>query len=98
MVTTLFYNAIRSYVFAYGLDDWAIEVRSPAEAKDFFFSLCIQTGSGSGAHPGFWVPGVLSPKIKRGRGVKLTTHPRLVPISRMSRSYYSSPPKRLYGV
>jgi hypothetical protein len=33
----------------YGLDDRAIEVRSPAEAKGFFSSLCVQTGSG--AHP-----------------------------------------------
>jgi hypothetical protein len=29
----------------YGLDDWAIAVRSPAEVKDFSSSLCIQTGS-----------------------------------------------------
>jgi hypothetical protein len=33
----------------YGLDDRAIEVRSPAEAKDFFSILCVQTGPG--AHP-----------------------------------------------
>jgi hypothetical protein len=33
----------------YGLDDRAIEVRSPAEAEDFSSSLCVQTGSG--AHP-----------------------------------------------
>jgi hypothetical protein len=33
----------------YGLEDRAIQVRSPAEAKDFSCSLCIQTGSGS--HP-----------------------------------------------
>jgi hypothetical protein len=33
----------------YGLDDWAIEVRSPAEANDFSSTLCVQTGSG--AHP-----------------------------------------------
>jgi hypothetical protein len=33
----------------YGLDDRAIGVRSPAEAKDFSSSLCVQTGSG--AHP-----------------------------------------------
>jgi hypothetical protein len=38
-----------SIVSDYGLDDRAIEVRSPAEAKDFSSSLCIQTGSG--AHP-----------------------------------------------
>jgi hypothetical protein len=33
----------------YGLDDRAIEVRSPTGAEDFSSSLCIQTGSG--AHP-----------------------------------------------
>jgi hypothetical protein len=39
-----------SIVSGYGLDDRAIEVRSAAEAKDFFSSnLCVQTGSG--AHP-----------------------------------------------
>jgi hypothetical protein len=38
-----------STVSDYGLDDRAIGVRSPAGAKDFSSSLCIQTGSG--AHP-----------------------------------------------
>jgi hypothetical protein len=38
-----------SIVSGYGLDDWAIEVRSPEGAKDFSCSLCVQTGSG--AHP-----------------------------------------------
>jgi hypothetical protein len=33
----------------YALDDRAIGVRSPAEAKDFFSILCVQTGSE--AHP-----------------------------------------------
>jgi hypothetical protein len=36
-------------VSGYGLDDPAIEVRSPAGAKEFSSSLCVQTGSG--AHP-----------------------------------------------
>jgi hypothetical protein len=45
-----------------------------------------------------WVPEVLSPGIKRGRGVMLTTNPHLVPRLRMSRSYTSSPPRRLHGV
>jgi hypothetical protein len=45
-----------------------------------------------------WVPGVLSPGVKCGRGLTLTTHPHLVPRSRPSRSYTSSPPKRLHGV
>jgi hypothetical protein len=38
-----------SIVSDYGLDDRAIEVRSPAEAKDFSSILCVQTDSG--AHP-----------------------------------------------
>jgi hypothetical protein len=38
-----------------------------------------------------WVPGVLSLGIKRGLGVTLTTHPHLVPRSRMSRSHNSFP-------
>jgi hypothetical protein len=36
-------------VSGYRLDDWAIEVQSLAEAKDFSSSLCVQTGSG--VHP-----------------------------------------------
>jgi hypothetical protein len=39
-----------------------------------------------------WVPGFLSPGLKRVRGVMLTTHPHLVPRSWMSRSYISSAP------
>jgi hypothetical protein len=38
-----------SIVSDYGLDDRVIEVRSPAEARDFSCNLCVQTGSG--AHP-----------------------------------------------
>jgi hypothetical protein len=33
----------------YELDDQAIEVRSPAEAKDFSSSLCVHTGSAAEA-------------------------------------------------
>jgi hypothetical protein len=38
-----------SIVSGYGLDEQAIEVRSPAKAKDVSSSLRVQTGSG--AHP-----------------------------------------------
>jgi hypothetical protein len=41
--------------------------------------------------PAQCVPGVLYPGVKRGRSLRLTTHPHLVPRSRMSRSYTSSP-------
>jgi hypothetical protein len=36
-----------SIVSDYGLDDRAIEVRSPTGAKDFSSNLCVQTGSGA---------------------------------------------------
>jgi hypothetical protein len=38
-----------------------------------------------------WVPGVLFPWLKRGRGVTLTTHTHVVQRSRNSRSYIFSP-------
>jgi hypothetical protein len=36
-----------SIVSDYGMDDRAIGVRSPAGAKDFSSTLCVQTGSGA---------------------------------------------------
>jgi hypothetical protein len=55
--------------------DWTTGVRSPTVAEDFSSSLCVQTGSE--AHPASCPmgTGVLSPGVKRGRGVTLTTHP-----------------------
>jgi hypothetical protein len=54
-------------------DDGAIGVRSPAEAKDFSSSRCVQTGSG--AHPASCTMGTGGPfpGAKRGRCVTLTT-------------------------
>jgi hypothetical protein len=53
----------------YGLDDRAIGVRSPAGAKRFSSSLCVQTGSG--AHPASCTMGTGSPfpggKAQTGR-------------------------------
>jgi hypothetical protein len=53
----------------YGLDDRPIGVRTPAGAKDFSFSLCVQTGSG--AHPASCTMGTGGPspgvKARPGR-------------------------------
>jgi hypothetical protein len=58
-----------SIVSDYGLDDRAIGVRSPAEAKDFPLSSCVQTGSG--AHPASCTMGTGDPflggKARPGR-------------------------------
>jgi hypothetical protein len=70
---------------------WRFDLRQ--RRKDFSSSLCVQTALGPTQPPVQRVPGVLSPGLKRGRGVTLTTHPHLVPRSRMSRSYTSSPPQ-----
>jgi hypothetical protein len=78
-----------SIVSDYGLNDRAIEVRSPAEAMDFSSSLCVQTGSA--AHPAFCTMGTEGPfpggKARPGRDADHSPH--LVPRSRMSRSYTS---------
>jgi hypothetical protein len=58
-----------SIVSGCGLDYRAIEVRSPAEAKDFSSNLCVQTGSG--AHPASCTMGTGDPfpggKARPGR-------------------------------
>jgi hypothetical protein len=53
-----------SIVSDYGLDDRAKGVRSLAEAKDFSFILCVQTGSG--AHPASCTMGTGGP-FPRGK-------------------------------
>jgi hypothetical protein len=86
-----------SVVSDYGLDERTIRVRSPAWAKEFSSILCIQTGSQ--AYPASCTMGTggPSPGAKHGRGVTLTTHPHLVPRSRISWSYSSSPLWHLHG-
>jgi hypothetical protein len=58
-----------SIVSGYGLDDRAIDVRSPAEAKDFSSDLCVQAGSE--AHPASCTMGTGGPfpggKARPGR-------------------------------
>jgi hypothetical protein len=58
-----------SIVSDYGLDDRAIEVRSPAGAKDFSSNLCVQTSSE--AHPASCTMGTWGPfpgaKARPGR-------------------------------
>jgi hypothetical protein len=85
-----------SIMSGYRLDDWAIEVRFPA--KDFSSNFSAQTGSG--AHPASYPMGTGGPflRTKARPGRDANHSPHLVPRSRKSRSYTSSPPKRLHGV
>jgi predicted nucleic acid-binding Zn ribbon protein len=83
-----------SIVSGYGPHNRTIEVQSLAEGKGFFVQpLCPHRlwGPPSLLYNGY--RGVLSPGVKLGRGMTLTTHTRLVPRYRMSRSYTSSPPQ-----
>jgi hypothetical protein len=89
-LTFRIFNKSLVIISGYGLDDRAMEVRSPAETKGFFLyplSRMSRLALGPTQPPVQWVPGVLSPGLKRGRGVTLTTHPHLVPSLRMSSSY-----------
>jgi hypothetical protein len=60
--------------------------------------LCVQTSSE--AHPASYPmgAGVSSQGVESGRSVTLTTHPYLVPRSRMSSIYNSSPSWCVHGV
>jgi hypothetical protein len=65
-----------SIVSGYGLDDWAIEVHFPAEAKRILpLASVARPALGPTQPPVQWVLGVLSLGLKRGQGVTLTTHP-----------------------
>jgi hypothetical protein len=79
----------------YGLDDRATEVRGK---RIFPVTSVSRPAMGSTQHPVQWVAGLIFPGLTRGRGVTLTTHPHLVPKSRMSRSYTSAPPCVFVGV
>jgi hypothetical protein len=61
-----------SIVSYYGLDDRG---SIPDRGRGFSSSLCVHTGSWARQPPVQWVPGVLSPEVKHGRGVTLTSHP-----------------------
>jgi hypothetical protein len=83
----------------YGLDDRAIGVRSPAEAKDFSSILCVQTGSG--AHPASSQMGTGDPfpggKARPGRDADHSPLSSAEVVNEQE-LYTSSPPKRLHGV
>jgi hypothetical protein len=63
--------------------DWMTWVQTPPE--DISSSLCVRTSSE--AHPASYPMGTRDPfpAVKHGRDVTLSTHPHLVPRSRMSR-------------
>jgi hypothetical protein len=74
-----------SIVSGCGLNGRAIEVRSPAEAKDFYSNPCVQTSSE--VHPASCTVGTVG-KARPRRDADHSSH--LLPIYRMSRSYTSS--------
>jgi hypothetical protein len=81
------------------MDDQAIGIRAPAEAKEFFLSnLSDQTGSE--AHPASCPMGTGGPfPLAKARPRRDADHSPLSSAEvKMSKSYTSSTPKRLHGV
>jgi hypothetical protein len=70
-----------SIVSGYEVNDRAIQVQSPTETKDFPLPSVSRPALRPTQLPVQWVPGVLSPGVKSGRGVTLITHPHLAPSS-----------------
>jgi hypothetical protein len=68
-----------------GLDPWE-------RHRIFPLTSASRPALGPTLPPIQWVPGALSPGVKRGRGVMLTNHALLMPTLRKSRSYTSSQP------
>jgi hypothetical protein len=85
-----------SIVSGYVLENREIEVRSPAEEKDFYSNLSVLNGSeahrDSCKMDGYWGS---FPRAKARPGRDADHSPYVVPRSRMSRSYASSPSERL---
>jgi hypothetical protein len=85
-----------SIVSDYGLDDRS---SIPDRGRGFFlYPLRPDRLWGPTQPPVQWVPEDISPGVKSGRGVMLTTHPHPVPRLRICRSSPVSHPKRLHGV
>jgi hypothetical protein len=88
--------SIVSWLRAARPGDWG---SIPGKGKRIFPVASVsRLALGSTQPPVQWIPKVLSPRVKCSQGVTLATHPHLVPRSRMSRSYTSSPHKRLQGM
>jgi hypothetical protein len=74
-------------------------VFDPRQRQRIFLLACASRPALEPTQPPVqWVPGVLSPGVKRGPGRDADHSLHLVLMLRMSRSYTSSPPRRLHGV
>jgi hypothetical protein len=85
-------SKLSQYVSGYGLDDWAIKVRSRPRRKDFSSSLCVQISSG--AHPATCTmgTGVLFLRAKARLGCDADHSPPSSAKVENEKELYSSPP------
>jgi hypothetical protein len=90
-----------SIVSDYGLDDRVSRFDSRQGQRIFLLAPASRPALRLIQPPIQWVPGVLSPGVKRGRGVTLTTHPHLTAEVKYEKELYllspRAPPWRVAG-
>jgi hypothetical protein len=88
VTTNILSYSVVGIVTGYGLDDWGVKVQVPVGSR--MFSTSSRPVLRPAQYPIQWVPGALSPEIKRP-GVKLTTHLQLMSRSRKCGSIHPLP-------
>jgi hypothetical protein len=84
-------NSVVGIATGYGLDDRGVRVRVPVGVKNFLFSTASRPALGPTQPPIQWVPGALSPGIKRQGRETDRSSPTSAEVKKMW-IYTSTPP------
>jgi hypothetical protein len=92
----MFYFSVVAIATSYGLDDRG-RSSSTGTVKNFLFSTSSRPALGSTQPPIQWVPGALSPRVKRPEREAHHSPPTSAEVKKMW-TYTPTPPIRLHAV